>query len=51
MNDLEYDIAIKYDKRTYLEYYFSLLKTQHDLLFTFFNMQIITQKSLKLIYF
>ena len=25
--NLEYDIAIKYDKRTYLEYYFSLLKT------------------------
>ena len=37
MNDLEYNIAIKYDKRTYIEYYFSLLKTQHDLLFTFYN--------------
>ena len=37
INTLSYDLAIKIDKRTYLEYYISLVKTQHDLLFPFYN--------------
>jgi len=37
INDLPYDLAIKYDKRTYLIYYCSLLKTKHKLIFSFFN--------------
>ena len=35
MNDLSYDLAKKYDKRTYCEYYISLLKTKHSLFFWF----------------
>ena len=36
LNQLEYDEAIKYDKRTFIEIYFSLLKREHKILFTFF---------------
>ena len=35
LNDLFYDLAKKYDKRTYCEYYISLLKTKHSLFFSF----------------
>ena len=35
MNNLEYEKAIIYDKRTYLQYYWSLLKKKHLILFTF----------------
>ena len=37
INGFSYDMAIKYDKRTYCQYYLSLLKTQHNLIFAFFN--------------
>ena len=37
LNNLEYVFALRYDKRNYCEYYFSLLKTKHAILFTFFN--------------
>ena len=37
LNNLEYVLALRYDKRNYCEYYYSLLKTKHVLLFTFFN--------------
>ena len=37
INDLSYDSAKKYDKRTYFQYYISLLKTQHSLLCALFN--------------
>ena len=36
INDFSYELAIQYDKRNYCEYYFSLLKTKHDFLYTFF---------------
>ena len=36
MNYLEYKEAILIDKRTYCQYYFSLLKKKHLILFTFF---------------
>ena len=35
INDLSYELAIKRDKRTFLEYYISLLKTKHDIFFSF----------------
>ena len=35
MNDLEYEIALIIDKRTYFQYYFSLIKKKHLLLFAF----------------
>ena len=36
INNSEYSEALKIDKRTFLESYWSLLKTKHILLFTFF---------------
>jgi len=36
LNNLEYQYAIKYDKRTYFQYYWSLLKKKQLILFTFF---------------
>ena len=37
INKLPYDLAIQYDNRTYCQYYISLLKTKHNLIFSFFN--------------
>ena len=37
INELSYNLAIRYDKRTFCQYYISLLKTQHSLLYVFFN--------------
>ena len=37
MNNLSYNLALKYDKRTYFQYYFSLLKTNHVIFFTFYK--------------
>ena len=36
LNELSYKDALIYDKRTYIQYYFSLLKTNHLLLFSFY---------------
>ena len=37
INLLSYNKALKYDKRNYLEYYISLLRTNHILIFSFSN--------------
>ena len=37
LNDLNYDLALKIDKRNYCQYYYSLLKTKHAIFFTFCN--------------
>ena len=37
INGFSFSFAIKYDKRTYCQYYASLLKTQHSLICAFFN--------------
>ena len=37
INELSYDLAIKYDKRNFCQYYISLVKTKHSLIFSFFN--------------
>ena len=37
LNDLDYSSALKIDKRTYCQYYCSLIKTKHIILFTFFT--------------
>ena len=36
LNQLKYNLALKYDKRTYCDYYLSLIKTKHDLIFSFY---------------
>ena len=35
LNTLQYEEAIKFDKRTYIQFYLSLLKTKHLLIFAF----------------
>ena len=35
MNDLKFNLALKHDRRTYCQYYVSLLKTKHILIFSF----------------
>ena len=37
INSLPYNLAIIYDKRTYCEFYASLLITQHNFICAFFN--------------
>ena len=37
INGLPYIIAVKFDKRTYCQYYGSLIKTQHNLICVLFN--------------
>ena len=36
-NSLSYKLALKFDKRSYCEYYISLLKTKHIFIFAFFH--------------
>ena len=48
LNDLEYTLARKCDKRTYCQYYFSLLKTKHPLFFTFININDYNSKIIKI---
>ena len=51
MNLLKYKKAKKIDKRTYMEYYFSLLKTKHLLFFTFFYSEDYNSKLIKIYIF
>ena len=37
LNNLPYETALKIDKRSYVQYYFSLLKTNHLLFFNFYS--------------
>ena len=48
LNDLKYELALKYDHRTFSEYYISLLRIKHIVLFTFFNNNDYNSKIIKL---
>jgi hypothetical protein len=48
LNSLKYELAIKIDKRTYFQYYFSLLKKKQLILFTFLPANDYNLLSLKL---
>ena len=48
LNNLGYKLALKNDKRNYCQYYFSLLKTKHILIFTFFNNEDYNSKIIKI---
>ena len=48
---MKYEEALIYDKRTYIEFYFSSLKTNHSLIFTFFNNNDYNSKILKICLF
>ena len=51
MNNLSYKEALKLDKRTYFQYYLSLLRTNHILIFTFFTNTDYNSKIIKIILF
>ena len=51
LNSMQYKKALKNDKRTYFDYYFSLLKTKHLLLFSFFQNNDYNSKDIKIILF
>ena len=48
MNNLEYEIALIIDKRTYFQYYFSLLKKKQLILFAFYPNNDYNLKSVKI---
>ena len=48
MNSLEYEKALKLDKRTYFQYYLSLIKKKHLILFTFMPTNDYNVMSLKI---
>ena len=48
LNELNYKLALKYDKRNYWKYYFSLLKIKHALIFTFFSNNDYNSKIIKI---
>ena len=47
LNTMVYKNALIYDKRTYVEYYFSLLKTKHLIMFSFFPNNDYNSKAIK----
>ena len=49
MNDLEYEIALIIDKRTYFQYYFSLLKKKHLILIAFYPNNDYNLRSIKIL--
>ena len=48
INQLPYELAIRHDKRSYLSYYCSLLKTKHNFIFAFFNNNDYNSKIIKI---
>ena len=48
LNSLDYQLAIQYDKRTYFQYYWSLLTKKHLILFAFLPSNDYNLKSIKI---
>ena len=48
INILSYDLAKQFDERTYCEYYISLLKTKHNIIFVLFNNNDYNSKIIKI---
>ena len=51
LNSLSYDKAVRYDKRSFLEYYKSLIKTKQIIIFTFFIKSDYNSHIIKIILF
>ena len=51
LNELNYKKALKIDKRSYLEYYFSLLKVKHLFIFSFYTYTDYNSKTIKICLF
>ena len=50
-NDLPYNLAINYDKRKYGQFYISLLKTQHEFICAFFQVNDYNSRIIKIDFF
>ena len=48
INSLTYEEALKYDKRSYIQYYLSLLKTKHLLIFSFITKDDYNSREIKI---
>ena len=48
LNTMNYERALKLDKRTFVNYYFSLLKTKHPILFSFYPIKDYNSKIIKI---
>ena len=48
INELSYDLAIQYDKMNFCQYYISLIKTKHILIFALFNNNDYNSKIIKI---
>ena len=48
INDLSYDLALKNDKRTYWEFYISLIKTKHEFIYAFLFNKDYNSKTIKI---
>jgi hypothetical protein len=51
LNNLSYDDALKYETRTYWQYYLALLKTKHLIIFTFYTNTDYNSRPLKILLF
>ena len=51
LNSLSYEEALKYDKRTYMEYYLSLIRTKQLIIFSFFPTNDYNSKLIKICLF
>ena len=48
LNELTFNSALEYDKRTYCQYYNALLKSKHIIIFTFFNTEDYNPRIIKI---
>ena len=48
INDFSYDMALENDKRTYWQFYISLIKTKHEFIYTFFYKKDYNSKIIKI---
>ena len=48
LNDFSYDLALQNDKRTYWQFYFSLIKTKHEFIYSFFYNKDYNAKIIKI---
>ena len=48
LNILPYNLALQYDTRTFCQYYISLLRVKHTLLFSFYNIKDYNSKIIKI---
>ena len=48
INDFSYDLALENDKRSYCQFYISLIKTKYEFVYTFFYNKDYNSKIIKI---